>query len=100
MLAVLVDRPERVLSRNSLVDLVWGPTAGVGVAHERQEIVLAARPTVARHPVRFVLDGHALGSAAAPFEFPWKLALGRHELVAESDGIRGAPVSFEVADAR
>ena len=67
----------------------------------RQEIVLAARPRSSSDSVRFVLDGHPLGVVHAPFQLPWRLTKGRHELVAETvGGAQAGPVTFEVADAR
>jgi penicillin-binding protein 1C len=67
----------------------------------RQEIVFAARPGSDQRAVRFVLDGHALATVAAPFELPWVLAPGTHRLEAETARGEGvASVTFEVADAR
>jgi penicillin-binding protein 1C len=67
----------------------------------RQEIVLAARPSADQRAVRFVLDGRRLGVVGAPFELPWQLVPGRHELAVETlHGEQSYPVTFEVADAR
>lgn len=67
----------------------------------RQEIVLAARPGADGRSVRFVLDGRRLGVVGAPFELPWRLVAGRHELAVETlQGEQSYPVTFEVADGR
>ncbi|HVU02228.1 MAG TPA: penicillin-binding protein 1C [Polyangiaceae bacterium] len=71
-----------------------------GATRGHQEIVFAARPSPSGGPVRFVLDGRPLARVAAPYELPWVLVPGRHRLEVESDGTRGVPVLFEVADGR
>ncbi|HEX4337611.1 MAG TPA: penicillin-binding protein 1C [Polyangiaceae bacterium] len=66
-----------------------------------QEIVLAAQPGADARPLRFVLDGHALATVAAPFELPWTLTAGRHRFAIETTHGEGtAAVTFEVADSR
>jgi membrane carboxypeptidase/penicillin-binding protein PbpC len=68
--------------------------------HRNQEIVFVARATEGTRRVRFVLDGQALGTVAAPFELPWRLIPGHHRLGLETDdGAPAEPVTFEVASA-
>jgi penicillin-binding protein 1C len=64
---------------------------------EQQVIVLGARSDGG--PVRFVLDGRELGSVGPPYELPWRLAPGRHELWLSNDAGESAKVPFSVRGA-
>lgn len=68
-----------------------------GVPSEQQRIVLQARAPADAGPLTFRLDGAILGRAGAPFQVPWQLQPGRHELVVSAaDGSASAPVHFFV----
>jgi len=60
----------------------------------QQELVLSANAAGAR--VRFIMDGRDLGERGAPFRLPWRLALGEHEVMVESDGRQSSKVRFRV----
>lgn len=60
-----------------------------------QEIVFAAHAPDGR-AVRFLLDGHAVGEARAPFRVAWTLERGSHQLEALSGHRRSEPVRFVV----
>jgi penicillin-binding protein 1C len=61
---------------------------------EQQAIVLAARAD--GEPVRFVLDGRALGSVASPYELSWRLTPGRHDVWVLSSSGSSPKVPFDV----
>jgi penicillin-binding protein 1C len=64
-----------------------------------QEIVFAATPALDDPRVSFVLDGRTIGVVEAPFELPWRLVPGRHQLEArDALGATSAPITFEVVE--
>jgi penicillin-binding protein 1C len=64
------------------------------IHREQQLIVLAARAGGGK--VRFVLDGRELGSVGPPYELPWRLTPGRHELRLENTAGQSPTVVFSV----
>jgi penicillin-binding protein 1C len=89
-------RAERALTVPSVVFPAPGArfVLDPALALEQQAIVLTARADGGS--VQFVLDGHVLGSVGPPYQLPWRLAPGRHEVWALSTSGQSPKVSFSV----
>jgi hypothetical protein len=48
--------------------------------------------------VSFILDGKDIGTVAAPYELPWRLAAGEHRIEIDSQGFRSPVIAFAVVD--
>lgn len=60
----------------------------------RQEILLTASSTAAT--LRFIIDGRPSPEQRPPFQLPWRLSPGPHQIAVETGATRSPPVTFQV----